>query len=141
MVQKARSLASTMLIVVLTLGVTLATQDTPRKDIPLDSLLAEFKESMAELHEHLENRYKLGHLTFSEKLHAENELLAIELQIVTRETDRIAALQKRLSNFVVLEKQMAVQADIADANATDLLKAKTDRLIAQIELARAESSF
>lgn len=135
---KSSILACTALLLAFSINATFAVQDGTPTDVALDALLVEYTDTLRERHRQVRGAYQNGLLQYSQMLHAQNELWAAELRVVTDPADRIAAMQKRFDNYSMLEERMAAQLKVGDASSTDMLKAKSERLLAQIELARAQ---
>ena len=131
-------IACTGFLLVMSPGAAVALQDVPEKDAPLEALLMEYKEIVQIQREQLASKYKEGQLPYDEMLRAENELLGAELQVISDTQDRIAALEKRLDNCSRIENFMAAILKVGDAAAADMLNAKAERLMAQIELKREQ---
>lgn len=126
--------AAVLLIVVC--GSAYAMQETQESDVPVDDLLVEFKDVLKDRRVHMAAQYKDGRLRYSDMLVAENELLEAELSVIVDPSERIAALEKQLQNCKLLEKQMAARADVGQVTGSELLEAKTRRLMAEIKLKR-----
>lgn len=128
--------AAVLLIVVC--GSTYAMQDSQKNEVEVDDLLAEFKQVMKGRREFMAARYHDSHIEYTELLAAENELLEAELSIVVNRDERVAVLEKLLQNCVFLEKHIAAQVDVGQATGAELLGAKMGRLLAAIQLKRAQ---
>lgn len=120
----------------MSLGATVAMQDASEKDDALESLLVDYNETLLGLREQLASQHKFGTLQYHEMLRAENELIDEELEILTKTEDRIAALEKRLQNCVILENWVAARVEVNNAAAAEMLKEKSQRLMVQIKLKR-----
>ena len=88
----------------------------------------------------LEVLIKTGKVAPIQLIEARDALLTSELELAKTENDRITLLELRVANFKQGEEYFIALKSRAEANETDVLQAKTQRLLAEIDLERAIES-
>ncbi len=80
--------------------------------------------------------HKLGDATLDNVLHAQNELLNAELEIVTTDAERTQIREEQVKNFREIENAMKRRHEVAQVTIREVLTARAARLEAEIKLLR-----
>lgn len=107
------------------------------KDTRLKELLKERLDTLKEIAAQTEKGFKGGQVPMGRVLEANQAVLRAELELCESDRDRVAVLEKIVKAAREREEFVAKQASSA-VPARDVLKAKADRLEAEIALERAK---
>ena len=108
----------------------------------LESLLKERRDTLRELVDILDGRYRAGAVTEEAVLRASGQLLGAELDLASTKAERIAIREKLVANLRRIEKVTEDQAQVGSLalRPDDVLQAKAARLKAEIQLLREKAS-
>ena len=119
-------------------GATLVTaqQNTESDPQSVRDLMEEREAVLQRLVEFTKAAYSTGSGTLESAIAAQSELLAAQLEAATTPRERIGIRESQLEHAKWHEKVAANQVAVGNGSSLDLLKAKANRLTAQIHLQR-----
>lgn len=126
--------ASASVLVAFSLGAT--PQPADRNQAAILELMNERKQLLERMVEVVRWKFEQGECVIDEVIVAERELLDARLELAATQTQRIAILESQLELARNLETQVARSVDHGHLDPPSLLRAKADRLQAEIELLR-----
>ena len=109
------------------------------KDSKLKALLKEKLGVLQAVALQTTNAYQTGVAPFAQVLEANQAVTKAELELCDTEKERLAVLEKMLADAKQYEKHVAEQVQSGQAPAASALKARVNRLDAEIALERAKS--
>ena len=106
----------------------------------LDALLKERRDTFRQLLKMARARHRLGGATVESVIHASLQLLQAELEMAKGSGERIAIHKQMIELLRTLEKTAQQKFKAGAVRQDEVLKAKADRLQAEIRLLREQSS-
>ena len=100
----------------------------------LQALLKERRDTLSELVDVYEARFRRGSAPVESVIVASNELLNAELELAETNPERVTIREKLVSNLRLLEQNIKERYDHGTCPIEDLLRAKAARLKAEIDV-------